>query len=615
MSSNTYGASTSHYLNFNWPQASSSSYSEKTLVAFSGGLLCCSALTSFSFTAQGYGMTVLWANTKTGTVVLSNPSALTSTGTNFYINSAVNPYPYQLTGYNTTRTLGIIIYKSYKRIAVENQTMPAWTSYAVTSNSMTLASVSSIYHKTSTNDFHNSFLVTYDFTFSFSVNDFGTRKVTYCVVVFTAGVGKIDAAYPWVTGISPYYINNVGNVKFFYTGGYWALNITGITDSVISTTQNWVVRLRFYPTGGTISYTSTAYCYNGLTEFTNSASTSILSTNGYNNSNLPATSFYLAERRYLPNNYELQIRKIQPVASSSTSRLIFRFTAAYNVSEAESFSIVLPTASATGPFVPKNTPNKLTCVINPTYRTKTDFGVGYYTTCSYSSYTYVVQAPSGGLVAGTEYSISIMEFNQFTSSFYMPTTPMRQEIVLTYNSMVGLQYFDVYKIDYPLMFSSFGISYSSLMASSGAYNVRVTLTFTFNPALTLPASVTSGSITESMLVLEVPTRYFSDDLNIPTVFTNEGLAYTNGQYYTHLATPSITNANTRFMKGQNANNNAPSRFSVTDYGAFASGTTFTFKFPLITHPTGTGTPVTYRLSLYSIANGVTYPVIYGFYQL
>ena len=117
-----------------------------------------------------------------------------------------------------------------------------------------------------------------------------------------------------------------------------------------------------------------------------------------------------------------------------------------------------------------------------------------------------------------------------------------------------------------------------------------------------------------MLVLEVPTRYFSDDLGIPSVFTNEGLSYTNGQYFTHLATPSVTNANTRFMKGQNTNNNAPSRFSVTDYGQFLSGTTYTFKFPLITHPQGDLTPVSYRLSLYYFANGATYPVTYGYYQ-
>lgn len=520
MDSNIYGASTRHRLNFNWPQSSTNTISEKTLVALSGGILCCTAISGLSFDGQSRTFPVLWANTKANIVVLDTPSMSTG-GTNFYINSLVNPYPYQVSTYNTTMTVSMIIYKDYQRVAVENQNQPAWTSYATTSNSMTLSSVSGIYHQTGSNQFHNSFLVTYDFTFSFAANDFATRKVTYCLVVFTAGVGQIDAAYSWITGLSPYYINTVGNVKFFNGGTYWTLNITGITDSVINTGQNWVVRLRFYPTGGTITYTSTAYCSNGILEFTNTASTAILSTNGYNNSNAPATSFYFAERRYLSTHYELQIKKIHPVTGASSNRLIFRFKAAYNISEAESFTIALPATTSTGPFIPKNTPTNLICVINPTYRTKTDFGVGYYTTCTYSSYTYTIKAPDKGMVAATEYTISIMEFNQLTSSFYMPTTPMRQELVFEYNSMVGLQYTDVYKLDYPLLFSSFSVLHSTLMASSASYtNVRNTIKLTFNPALTMAASTTSGSITESMLVLEVPTRYFSDDLNIPSVFTN-----------------------------------------------------------------------------------------------
>lgn len=494
MSNNVYGTGTSHYLNFNWPQTSSNTVSEKTLVSLVGGILCCTSISSLTFSAQSTGFGILWANTKANVVVLATPS-LSAVATNFYISSLVNPYPYQVSSYNTTRSLKMSIFNNYRRVAVEQQTQPAWTSYSVTSNSMSLSSVSGIYHKTSTNDFHSSFLVTYDFTFSFSTNDFATRKVTYCIVQFTAGVGQIDAAYPWVTGISPYYINNVGNVNYYYSGGYWTLKITGITDSTISTSQNWVIRLRFYPTGGTITYVSTAYCQNGLLEFTNTASTSILSTNGYNNSNIPATSFYLSERRYFANNYELMIKKIHPVAGSSSNRLIFRFTAAYNVSEAESFTITLPTASSTGPFVPKNTPNNIVCVINPTYRTKTDYGVGYYTTCTYSAYVYTIKAPSGGLIAGTEYAISIMEFNQLTSSFYMPTAPMRQELLLEYNSIVGLQYTDVFKVDYKLLFSSFAVGYSNLMASSASYtNVRSTIQFTFTPAITMSASAVSGSI-------------------------------------------------------------------------------------------------------------------------
>lgn len=57
-----------------------------------------------------------------------------------------------------------------------------------------MSSINSIYHNI--NQFHSNQLVTYDITFTFAANDFVARKVTYCLVTFTAGVGQIDAAYP-----------------------------------------------------------------------------------------------------------------------------------------------------------------------------------------------------------------------------------------------------------------------------------------------------------------------------------------------------------------------------------------------------------------------------------
>lgn len=69
---------------------------------------------------------------------------------------------------------------------------------------------------------------------------------------------------------------------------------------------------------------------------------------------------------------------------------------------------MLPTTSPTGPFVPVNTPNSLICLFNPTVGNRTHYGAGLYTTCTYSSYTYSIKAPSGGLVSGTEYTLSIL---------------------------------------------------------------------------------------------------------------------------------------------------------------------------------------------------------------
>lgn len=407
----------------------------------------------------------------------------------------------------------------------------------------------------------------------------------------------------------------MGNVRFYQSGGNWIIRLSGVTDSNINTAYKWYVRLRFLPTGGTITYTTNFYCSNGLLEFSSGSSTSVISSDGYNTSTYAPTTVAFSERRYFKNYYELQRKKIYPASAQTTKRLIFRFKSPYTITEAESFTITLPTATSTGPFVPVNTPNSIMCTIHPTVISKMDYGAAYYTTCTYSSYVYSVVVPSGGLVSGTEYTISIMETNQVSSSFYMPTTPMRQEIVFTYNSMVGLQYSDVYVLNYSPLFSAFSMTHSTYMASTASRTVKGVIAVTFTPSVAANASVsTSGSETETMLVLEIPTKYFSDTLGIPGYFTSDGLSYSNGQYYTHISNPAQTNANTRFMRGQQSYSYTPSRLSVTDYGAFGLSS-YTFKFPLIQFPQGDLIPLTYKLSLVTYPNNVSYPVVVGTYTM
>lgn len=180
------------------------------------------------------------------------------------------------------------------------------------------------------------------------------------------------------------------------------LNISGISDSNIHTSNRWFVRMRFLPTGGTITYTAQTYCTNGILEFSNAPpSTSILSTDGWNTSTYAPTTFSFSERRYLRNYYELQRSQIYPVAGATTKRLVFRFKPPYAISEGESFTITLPTTSATGPFVPVNTPGSIMCTIHPTITTRMEYGGAYFTTCTYSSFAYSILAPNGGLLSGT----------------------------------------------------------------------------------------------------------------------------------------------------------------------------------------------------------------------
>lgn len=69
------------------------------------------------------------------------------------------------------------------------------------------------------------------------------------------------------------------------------------------------------------------------------------------------------------------------------------------------------------------------------------------------------------------------------------------------------------------------------------------------------------------------------------------------------------------MRGQQSYSYTPIRFSVTDYGNFVASNSYTFKFPMILHPQGDLIPLTYRVSLVSISNGVAFPVVMGTYTM
>jgi hypothetical protein len=82
-----------------------------------------------------------------------------------------------------------------------------------------------------------------------------------------------------------------------------------------------------------------------------------------------------------------------------------------------------------------NTPNDLTCIIQPTLSTKTKYGVGLLAEdCTYISGVYNLKCPVGGLQKDHEYTLSILEKNQTNSLFTWPTTPKRLEVELIYKN-------------------------------------------------------------------------------------------------------------------------------------------------------------------------------------
>ena len=192
--------------------------------------------------------------------------------------------------------------------------------------------------------------------------------------------------------------------------------------------------------------------------------------------------------------YELERSWLYADTNLKTSRLMFRFTAPYNISGIESFDLKVPSASV---FIGTNTANSLTCIFQPTHSSKTILGVGLYATCNYTTGTYSINVPIGGLDTG-EYTLSIMEQNQKTTSFNMPTSPTRLELSWIYNSQLGLQYGDTYILSFSGLLKTLSVSHLTLRRST--YNM---IGFTFTPRFTLPAASTTTPFTESVLEIEL----------------------------------------------------------------------------------------------------------------
>ena len=107
------------------------------------------------------------------------------------------------------------------------------------------------------------------------MNSFNNRKIDQTILKFTGGVKSIEDVYVRYTQ-SPYVVNTLLQVNIFRdSSNYWCLRISGMDDNNYSTSQRWILRMRFYPNANTLSYTSTTYNENGEIEATNSDSESL----------------------------------------------------------------------------------------------------------------------------------------------------------------------------------------------------------------------------------------------------------------------------------------------------------------------------------------------------
>lgn len=145
-------------------------------------------------------------------------------------------------------------------------------------------------------------------------------------------------------------------------------------------------------------------------------------------------------------------------------------------------------------LIPQNSPNSLTCIMQPTTSSKTTLGIGLYAPCTYSSGIYTIKAPIGGLTMNNQYTLTILERNQTTTTFTLPATPVRHEVSLIYNSNLALKYGDTYILSYAGLMSAFTVGHLTTVKSN--YNF---IRFTFTPSFTLSASSLTAPITESVI--------------------------------------------------------------------------------------------------------------------
>ena len=104
--------------------------------------------------------------------------------------------------------------------------------------------------------------ITYDIGYTYTLNSYAGRNLDYTLLKFTGGVQSIERAYIRYSA-SPYIVNSVLEVKILKdSSNSWCLKIMGMNDNLYST-GSWSIRMRFYPTANTLSYTSTTYAQNG----------------------------------------------------------------------------------------------------------------------------------------------------------------------------------------------------------------------------------------------------------------------------------------------------------------------------------------------------------------
>lgn len=98
-----------------------------------------------------------------------------------------------------------------------------------------------------------------------------------------------------------------------------------------------------------------------------------------------------------------------------------------------------------------------------------------------------------------------------------------------------------------------------------------------------------------------------------SVYSNDGMVFESGAYFTHYSEPERNDSSSRILCGQYSQSYAPIKVRISDYKAMAKDVSFFFRFPLITNPSGTNYPFIYKVRQLSYENLKFYPKVIGYY--
>lgn len=188
-----------HYFPFNWPYTSNvGDISQKLVLKIGGGITCCNAFTNFIVDDNQAGTTYtrLWYDTIANISVYQIPTIASGTSISLRINSVKNPYPIQKETYEQIKKVQFLFYNNYKNAYIKQVDQHAYSTYTqlsqiTVSNDLGLP----IYPPTASYHSHQNYQMTYDFDYTFSLNSFAGRGLSYTILNFTSGAQSIEKAY------------------------------------------------------------------------------------------------------------------------------------------------------------------------------------------------------------------------------------------------------------------------------------------------------------------------------------------------------------------------------------------------------------------------------------